>query len=93
MKRMWGCVGAGDPAEGVGLSRGRTVILAAEDRGHVAIEGVALVHNDDAGASWCDRVSSSPKDTLSVAVHSQDPARLPVTAISRASMTATAGGA
>jgi hypothetical protein len=42
----------------------------------VAIEAGALVHSDDNGATWCDRVSSSPKDTHSLAVHSHDPARL-----------------
>src|ERR1700721_1050836 len=43
---------------------------------HVAIEAGALVRSDDDGVTWCDRVSSSPKDTHSLAVHSQDPARL-----------------
>jgi hypothetical protein len=43
---------------------------------HVAIEAGALVRSDDAGVTWCDRVSSSPKDTHSLAVHSQDPTRL-----------------
>jgi photosystem II stability/assembly factor-like uncharacterized protein len=50
--------------------------LARRDRLHVAIEAGALVRSDDAGATWCDRVSSSPKDTHSLAVHSQDPTRL-----------------
>jgi photosystem II stability/assembly factor-like uncharacterized protein len=50
--------------------------LARQNRLHVAIEAGALVRSDDAGASWCDRVSSSPKDTHSLAVHSQDPTRL-----------------
>src|ERR1700721_2175679 len=44
---------------------------------HVAIEAGALVRSDDDGVTWCDRVSSSPKDTHSLAVHSQDPARPP----------------
>jgi len=43
---------------------------------HVAIEAGALVRSDDDGVTWCDRVSSSPKDTHSLAVHSQDPTRL-----------------
>jgi photosystem II stability/assembly factor-like uncharacterized protein len=50
--------------------------LARRDRLHVAIEAGALVHSDDAGATWCDRVTSSPKDTHSLTVHSQDPTRL-----------------
>jgi photosystem II stability/assembly factor-like uncharacterized protein len=50
--------------------------LARRDRLHVAVEAGALVRSDDAGATWCDRVSSSPKDTHSLAVHSQDPNRL-----------------
>lgn len=50
--------------------------LARRDRLHVAIEAGALVSSDDAGATWCDRVSSSPKDTHSLAVHPQDPTRL-----------------
>ena len=50
--------------------------LARRGRLHVAIEAGALVHSDDDGATWCDRVSSSPKDTHSLAVHPQDPTRL-----------------
>jgi hypothetical protein len=50
--------------------------LARRDRLHVAIEGGALVRSDDAGATWCDRVTGSPKDTYSLAVHPQDPTRL-----------------
>jgi photosystem II stability/assembly factor-like uncharacterized protein len=50
--------------------------LVRPGRLHVAIEAGALVHSDDAGATWCDRVSSSPKDTHSLAVHSQDTTRL-----------------
>jgi photosystem II stability/assembly factor-like uncharacterized protein len=50
--------------------------LARRDRLHVAIEAGALVRSDDAGATWCDRVSSSPQDTHSLAVHPQDPTRL-----------------
>ena len=50
--------------------------LARRDRLHVAIEAGALVRSDDAGATWSDRVSSSPKDTHSLAVHPQDPTRL-----------------
>jgi len=50
--------------------------LARRDRLHVAIEAGALVRSDDAGATWCGRVSSSPKDTHSLAVHPQDPTRL-----------------
>ena len=50
--------------------------LARRDRLHVAIEAGALVRSDDAGATWRDRVGSSPKDTHSLAVHPQDPARL-----------------
>ena len=50
--------------------------VARRDRLHVAIEAGALVRSDDAGATWCDRVSSSPKDTHSLAVHSQDSSRL-----------------
>jgi photosystem II stability/assembly factor-like uncharacterized protein len=50
--------------------------LARRDRLHVAIEAGALVHSDDAGVTWCDRASSSPMDTHSLAVHSQYPSRL-----------------
>ena len=50
--------------------------LRRRDRLHVAIEAGALVRSDDAGATWCDRVSSSPRDTQSLAVHAQDPTRL-----------------
>jgi hypothetical protein len=50
--------------------------LARRDRLHVAIEAGVLVRSDVAGATWCDRVSGSPKDTHSLAVHSQDPTRL-----------------
>src|SRR6202046_683264 len=50
--------------------------LARPLRLHVAIEAGALVRSDDDGATWCDRVSSSPKDTHSLAVHPQDPTRL-----------------
>lgn len=50
--------------------------MARRDRLHVAIEAGALVHSDDDGASWCDRVFSSPKDTHSLAVHPHDPSWL-----------------
>ena len=50
--------------------------LARRDRLHVAIEAGAFVHSDDDGVTWCDRVSSSPRDTHSLAVHPQDPTRL-----------------
>lgn len=50
--------------------------LANRNRLHVAIEAGAHVRSDDAGATWLDRVSSSPRDTHSLAVHSQDPTRL-----------------
>jgi len=50
--------------------------LVRPGRLHVAIEAGALVRSNDAGVTWCDRVSGSPKDTHSLAVHSQDPTRL-----------------
>jgi hypothetical protein len=50
--------------------------LATPTRLHVAIEAGALVRSDDAGATWCDRVPGSPKDTHALAVHPQDPMRL-----------------
>ena len=42
----------------------------------VAIEAGALVYSDDAGRTWCDRVSGSPRDTHCLAVHPLDPIRL-----------------
>src|SRR3984957_2244423 len=50
--------------------------LAHPARLHVAIEAGALVHSDDAGRTWCDRVSSAPRDTHCLAVHALDPTRL-----------------
>jgi len=50
--------------------------LAHPARLHVAIEAGALVHSDDSGRTWCDRVSSAPRDTHCLAVHPLDPARL-----------------
>jgi photosystem II stability/assembly factor-like uncharacterized protein len=48
----------------------------AHPRLHVAIEAGALVYSDDAGRTWCDRVSGSPRDTHCLAVHPLDPIRL-----------------
>jgi hypothetical protein len=50
--------------------------LANPARLHVAIEAGALVYSDDAGWTWCDRVSSAPRDTHCLAVHPLDPIRL-----------------
>ncbi len=50
--------------------------LAHPARLHVAIEAGALVYTDDAGRTWCDRVSSAPRDTHCLAVHALDPTRL-----------------
>jgi hypothetical protein len=63
--------------------------LARPARLHVAIEAGALVRSDDDGATWCDRVSSSPKDILRIP---RDCTPLRVTAISRAWMTGIPGG-
>ena len=49
---------------------------AKPDRVHVAVEAGALLRSDDAGRTWRDRVPNGPRDTHSLAVHSQDPARL-----------------
>ena len=49
--------------------------LACPARLHVAIEAGALVYSDDAGRTWCDRVSSAPRDTHCLAVHPLDPTR------------------
>jgi hypothetical protein len=38
--------------------------------------GGALVYSDDAGSTWCDRVSSAPRDTHCLAVHPLAPTRL-----------------
>ncbi len=50
--------------------------LAHPARLHVAIEAGALVRSDNAGQTWCDRVSSGPRDTHCLAVHPLDPSRL-----------------
>ena len=50
--------------------------LAHPARLHVAIEAGALVTSDNAGKTWCDRVSSAPRDTHCLAVHPLDPTRL-----------------
>ena len=50
--------------------------LAMPDRLHVAIEAGALLRSDDAGATWRDRVPSSPRDTHALAVHPQSPTQL-----------------
>jgi hypothetical protein len=47
--------------------------LAHPARLYVAIEAGALVYSDDAGRTWCDRVSSAPRDTHCLAVHPLDP--------------------
>jgi len=70
--------------------------LARRDRLHIAVEAGALVRSDDAGATWCDRVIPAVQRTpiLSRFIHKipLGCTRPRVTAISRASMTATAGG-
>lgn len=50
--------------------------LSRPSRLHVAVEAGALVRSDDAGMTWRDRVSTSPKDTHSLVVHPHDPSRL-----------------
>lgn len=50
--------------------------LVNSDRLHVAVEAGALLRSNDAGRTWRDRVASGPRDTHSLAVHPQDPARL-----------------
>ena len=52
------------------------VDLAKPGRLHVAIEAGALLRSDDAGATWRDRVPGGPRDTHSLAVHPEEPARL-----------------
>ncbi len=43
---------------------------------HVAIEAGALLRSEDGGQTWRDRVPSGPKDTHTLAVHPNAPARL-----------------
>ncbi len=50
--------------------------LVHSARLHVAVEAGALVHSDDGGRTWWDRVPSAPRDTHCLAVHQLDPIRL-----------------
>ena len=50
--------------------------LVQPSRLHVAIEAGALLRSDDAGMTWQDRVSGSPKDTHSLTAHPSGSARL-----------------
>jgi hypothetical protein len=50
--------------------------IVRRGRLHVAIEAGALVLSNDDGATWRDRVPSSPKDTHCLAADSKEPNRL-----------------